>query len=200
MSAATTTASLKNDRDWKRHAVWCDDGYFRLQTDDIGDVPVRLFLTPALLTELEPTLYPQIVHASRFAGCRLVVITPDAHFGYGVPVGCALLTDREAGAVAMGPVGFDIGCGMMSAKSGVPASMATPDRMRQFNAAVLARVDMGVGGGSKALGHVERLIRSFFAAFPRAIPLPRSNCARLIDVRIIMAHHKHQQTPYPHQV
>ena len=60
--------------------------------------------------------------------------------------------------------------------------------------AMIARQFMGRGKGPAVL------IRSFFAAFSRAIPLPRSNCARLIDVRIIMAHHKHQQTPYPHQV
>jgi tRNA-splicing ligase RtcB len=40
----------------------------------------------------------------------MVVITPDTHYGYGVPVGCVILTDDESGAVAMGPVGYDIGC------------------------------------------------------------------------------------------
>jgi tRNA-splicing ligase RtcB len=40
----------------------------------------------------------------------MVVITPDAHYGYGVPVGCVLITDAQDGAVAMGPVGYDIGC------------------------------------------------------------------------------------------
>src|SRR5437588_4442745 len=40
----------------------------------------------------------------------MVVITPDAHYGYGVPVGCVLITDADEGAVAMGPVGYDIGC------------------------------------------------------------------------------------------
>jgi tRNA-splicing ligase RtcB len=40
----------------------------------------------------------------------MVVITPDAHYGYGVPVGCVLITDASTGAVAMGPVGYDIGC------------------------------------------------------------------------------------------
>ncbi|MEO7096629.1 MAG: RtcB family protein, partial [Polyangiales bacterium] len=105
------------ETDWKRKAERTDEGYFRLRTQDIGDdVQVRLFLTEALLREAEPTLYKQIVNATRFPGAKLVAITPDAHFGYGVPVGCVILTDREQGAVAMGPVGFDIGCGMMSAR------------------------------------------------------------------------------------
>ncbi len=40
----------------------------------------------------------------------MVVITPDTHYGYGVPVGCVLITDAASGAIAMGPVGYDIGC------------------------------------------------------------------------------------------
>src|SRR5262249_32410153 len=116
---------LKNAHNWKHLARWNGDGYYDLQTDDTGDVPVRLFLTSKLLEESEETLYHQIVNATRFPGTKLVVITPDTHYGYGVPVGCVLLTDTEGGAIAMGPVGYDIGCGMVSAKSDVEAEAAT---------------------------------------------------------------------------
>lgn len=90
-----------------------------------------------------------MVNATRFPGVRLVVMTPDAHFGYGVPVGSVILTDLARGAVAMGPVGFDIGCGMMSARSTVPADAATYERRLAFNRAVMRRVEMGVGGKRK---------------------------------------------------
>src|SRR5258706_6237108 len=119
---------LVHEGDWKRRAEWSADGYFRLATGDTGDVPVRLFVTPKLLTEAEPTLYRQIVNATRFPGVKLVCITPDVHYGYGVPVGCVIVTDRAEGAVAMGPVGFDIGFGIMSARSDVTAGLAIPDR------------------------------------------------------------------------
>jgi tRNA-splicing ligase RtcB len=103
--------ALQDEHSWKRLAQPGGEGYFTLQTADIPPgVVVRLFLTRALLTEAEDTLYRQIVNAARFPGARLVAITPDVHFGYGVPVGCVLLTDVQAGAVAMGPVGYDIGC------------------------------------------------------------------------------------------
>lgn len=150
---ARGTELVVHEHDWKRHAVRADgDGYYRLATGDTGDVDVRLFLTERLLTEAEPTLYRQIVNATRFPGAKLVAITPDVHYGYGVPVGCVILTDRERGAVAMGPVGFDIGCGMMSAKSRVPAELATPDRKLAFNRAVTRRVSLGAGGKSVKLG------------------------------------------------
>ncbi len=146
-----------HESDWKRRAQWIDGsegGYFRLETGDTGDVPVRLFVTPKLLTEAEPTLYRQIVNATRFPGVRLVCVTPDVHYGYGVPVGCVILTDRKQGAVAMGPVGFDIGCGMMSARSTVSAERATPDRKLEFNREVTKRVSLGAGGTSIKLGRL----------------------------------------------
>jgi tRNA-splicing ligase RtcB len=144
--------SLKNAENWKRLARQTDAGYYELQTEDIRDVPVRLFFTKALLDATEDILYRQIVNATRFPGVRLVVITPDAHYGYGVPVGSVILTDAGSGAVAMGPVGFDVGCGMMSAQSSVEAEAATPERRLEFNRAVMGRVDMGAGGKSKRLG------------------------------------------------
>lgn len=149
-------APLVHGIDWKQRATWSGDGYFRLETGDTGEVPVRLFLTPKLLDEAEPTLYRQIINATRFPGAKLVAVTPDAHYGYGVPVGCVILTGRDEGAVAMGPVGFDIGCGMMSARSRVPADLATPDRKLAWNREVIQRVSLGAGGKSVKLGKLNK--------------------------------------------
>ena len=145
---------MHNAANWKSFASLNADGYFELQTEDIGDVPVRMFLTESLLANAEDNLYRQIVNATRFPGVKLVVITPDVHYGYGVPVGCVILSDVESGAVAMGPVGYDIGCGMMSASSKVSASEATPEKRLNFNRAVMRRVQMGTGGQSERLGHI----------------------------------------------
>ncbi len=111
---------LEDAERWKALAKYTDEGYYALSTADTREVPVRLFFTRDLLLDAEATLYRQIVNATRFPGVRIVIVTPDVHYGYGVPVGCVILTDRDEGAVAMGPVGFDIGCGMMSARSDVP--------------------------------------------------------------------------------
>jgi tRNA-splicing ligase RtcB len=146
--------SLENSHNWKQQVKWSDDGYFTLATRDIGDVPVRLFLTRELLLELDDIIYHQIVNATRFPGVKLVVITPDTHYGYGVPVGCVLITDIERGAIAMGPVGYDIGCGLMSASSDVPAEEATAEKRLAFNREVMRRVSMGAGGKSHKLGKV----------------------------------------------
>jgi tRNA-splicing ligase RtcB len=147
---------LKNADNWKHLARWHGDGYYTLSTEDTRDVPVRLFLTPKLLAETEAIIYRQIVNATRFPGVKCVVITPDTHYGYGVPVGCVLMTDADSGAVAMGPVGYDVGCGMVSAKSEVPVDAATPEKRLAFNRTVMERVEFGAGGKSVKLKHLDR--------------------------------------------
>jgi tRNA-splicing ligase RtcB len=181
------------DLTWKERLVWNDDGYFEMSPEDTGGVPVRLFLTPSLLEDLELSIHPQIQTAARFPGVKLVVITPDAHHGYGVPVGCAIVTDPDVGAVALGPVGFDIGCGMVSMRSDVPAEAATEDRRLDFNRAVMQRVNMGVGerGVGRLAGidrrEFDRLIRGgadhYTATYGQRIDRTRAerNCIPVDD-------------------
>src|SRR6478735_8118116 len=61
--------------DWKNYAIRNPEGYFDLQTEDTGDVPVRLFFTQELFDAAEDALYQQIINATRFPGVKLVVIT-----------------------------------------------------------------------------------------------------------------------------
>jgi tRNA-splicing ligase RtcB len=146
-----------DEANWKQLARWDEaEGYFHLETRDLGEVPVRLFLSPSLLAAAETQLYRQIVNATRFPGVKLVAITPDAHYGYGVPVGCVILTDRHEGALAMGPVGFDIGCGMVSAKSDVSVDLASPERKLAFHREVMQRVSLGAGGTSRRFGSLNK--------------------------------------------
>jgi tRNA-splicing ligase RtcB len=126
---------------WKDELRPDPGGFYRLKTD-AGEV--RVFMTPALLAEAEDSLGPQIENARRFPGVVDVAITPDAHHGYGVPVGCVMAT---RGTLAMGPVGYDIGCGIAALRSTVPRDRATPDTVRAFSKLVMRRV--GLGAGSK---------------------------------------------------
>src|SRR2546429_9284006 len=98
---------------WKSAVHDSGKGYYTLHTQEIGSVPVRLFLTPNLLDQVEESIYPQIVNAASFPGVKLVAITPDVNHGYGVPIGTALLTVATTVAGAMGPVGFAISFGLV---------------------------------------------------------------------------------------
>jgi len=143
---------------WKERLSYvAEAGYFVMDAEATQGIPVRLFLTPSLLDELEDSVRTQIITATRFPGVRLVVVMPDVHHGYGVPVGCAIVSDPDEGAVALGPVGFDIGCGMVSLRSSVDAHAATAERRIAFNRAVMQRVNMGVGErGVERMGRIDR--------------------------------------------
>lgn len=146
---------------WRDYAQLSSEGYYVLDTPDLPAAPeVRLFLTPKLLAETDDGIYSQILTAARFPGTKLVVITPDVHQGYGVPVGCTILTDIDDGAIALGPVGFDIGCGMVSMRSDVAAEEATPEKRLAFNTAVMKLVRMGVG--EQGVGRLAGLNRAKF--------------------------------------
>src|SRR5262245_4885475 len=128
---------------WKSGARRDPGGFYRLPADG-GEV--RIFMTESLFAEAEETLGDQIRNMRRFPGVVDVVITPDAHHGYGVPVGCVIAT---TGTLAMGPVGYDIGCGMAALRSDVPRERATPEEVKAFSRLVMSRVGLGAG----AKGH-----------------------------------------------
>jgi tRNA-splicing ligase RtcB len=130
---------------WKSAARRDPGGFYRLPADG-GEV--RIFMTEALFAEAEETLGDQIRNTRRFPGVVDVAITPDAHHGYGVPVGCVIAT---TGTLAMGPVGYDIGCGMAALRSAVPREAATPERVKDFSRRVMSRVGLGAGAKGQAV-------------------------------------------------
>src|SRR5438270_3994456 len=81
------------------------EGYYLL-TQGVK-VPVRIFMNPQLFEECEEAVFQQVKAATEFPGVTDVVLTPDAHSGYVVPIGCVMATN---GTLCQAPVGYDIGC------------------------------------------------------------------------------------------
>lgn len=90
----------------KWQCEWNAEGHYYELNKGVK-IPVRLFLSPKLYQESEEDLYRQVVAATEFPGVLDVVITPDVHTGYVVPVGCVMAT---SGTLCQAPVGYDIGC------------------------------------------------------------------------------------------
>jgi tRNA-splicing ligase RtcB (3'-phosphate/5'-hydroxy nucleic acid ligase) len=155
---------------WKSALKRDPAGFYRWRTED-GEV--RLFLTDALLAELEDGLGAQIRNARRFPGVRDVAITPDVHQGYGVPVGCVMATE---GTLAMGPVGYDIGCGVAALRSEVRKEDATPDKVRAFSRDVMRRV--GLGAGSRGQPVSDERFQEIFRGGAEAMGARRGTAER----------------------
>jgi tRNA-splicing ligase RtcB len=75
---------------------------------------VRLFGTPPLLATMDDKVIEQITNVAALPGLAGLAMTmPDAHWGYGFPIGGVAAFDPErGGVVSAGGVGFDISCGI----------------------------------------------------------------------------------------
>ncbi|MBO4286933.1 MAG: RtcB family protein [Kiritimatiellae bacterium] len=74
---------------------------------------------------------------------RHVALMPDAHVGYGMPIG-GVVAAKDA--VIPAAVGVDIGCGMIAAETDIPAErFAEMPFRRAFQEALKARIPVGEG-------------------------------------------------------
>jgi tRNA-splicing ligase RtcB len=69
---------------------------------------------------------------------------PDAHWGYGFPIGGVAAMDPRSGVISPGGIGFDINCGMRLVRTDLTWPEVQP-RLRELVDALAARVPAGVG-------------------------------------------------------
>ena len=89
---------------------------------------------------LEPDTLQQVREIGSLEIARRVAVMPDAHKGYGMPIGCMLAAESSVVPYA---VGVDIGCGMIAAKTSLTVSDVTPDRVRDTLTGIYRRVPVG---------------------------------------------------------
>lgn len=76
-------------------------------------VPGIIFADEALLKEMDEKVCVQISNVATLPGItKASFAMPDAHWGYGFPIGGVAAFDPEEGVVSAGGVGFDISCGV----------------------------------------------------------------------------------------
>jgi tRNA-splicing ligase RtcB len=85
--------------------------YMIPQTGDMK-VEVTLYLNEELNKQLEEEAVKQFSDAASLQGVVDVLGMPDAHTGFGIPIGGVLVMDAEEGLVSAGAVGMDINCGV----------------------------------------------------------------------------------------
>jgi tRNA-splicing ligase RtcB len=77
-------------------------------------VPAVIYASESLVREMDDKVYEQASNVARLPGIvKASYAMPDAHWGYGFPIGGVAAFDPEAGGVvSAGGVGFDISCGV----------------------------------------------------------------------------------------
>lgn len=108
-------------------------------------VPVRVFATRALLDEMDDQVFVQAANVATLPGIvRASLCMPDAHWGYGFPIGGVAAMDPRSGVISPGGIGFDINCGMRLVRTALHWDEVRP-RLRALVDALAERVPAGVG-------------------------------------------------------
>ncbi len=108
-------------------------------------VPGVIYADRALLEEMDDKVLEQLVNVATLPGIvRAAYAMPDAHWGYGFPIGGVAAFDPEDGVVSAGGVGFDISCGVRTLHTGLSAAQVRAVQQRLADA-LFHRIPAGVG-------------------------------------------------------
>lgn len=109
--------------------------------------PITVIGNAAIRETFDEGCLQQAVNSRLAPGVSELVLNPDAHCGYGAPVGCVLVSPSH---VYPGPVGVDIKCSMSLLQLDVPADQINdrPIRRALINA-VCERIPTGMGRGQR---------------------------------------------------
>lgn len=109
-------------------------------------VPGIIYADLALIQEMDNKVIEQVINVAALPGIvGASYAMPDAHWGYGFPIGGVAAFDPEqGGVVSAGGVGFDISCGVRTLLTGLTREDLEPARERLADALFRA-IPAGLG-------------------------------------------------------
>src|SRR5210317_1621794 len=109
-------------------------------------VPAIIYADRALIEAMDDKVYQQVVNVATLPGIvDYAYAMPDAHWGYGFPIGGVAAFDAdEGGVISAGGVGFDISCGVRTHLTGLTRPEIEAVRGPLADA-LFAHVPAGVG-------------------------------------------------------
>jgi tRNA-splicing ligase RtcB len=161
------------------------ESHCRWVIDPVGPmrVPAILYADEALLRDMDEKVRQQICNVAALPGIvGAAHAMPDAHWGYGFPIGGVAAFDAdEGGVVSAGGVGFDISCGVRTLLTGctreeivavqeklahelsraIPAGVGSTGRLRltgeEMDAMLTGGARWAVGRGYGTAADLERI-------------------------------------------
>ncbi len=109
-------------------------------------VPTRIFASRQILNQLEPQVLEQAKNVAWLPGIvQASLVMPDAHWGYGFPIGGVAAFDPEdQGVICMGGIGYDISCGVRTLRTKLDRSQIQP-QLERLADRLFARIPAGLG-------------------------------------------------------
>jgi tRNA-splicing ligase RtcB len=109
-------------------------------------VPAIIYGSADLMRDMDEKVYEQIVNVATLPGIEQAAYAmPDAHWGYGFPIGgVAAFDPKQGGVISAGGVGFDISCGVRTLTTGLTIAEIQPGAEGLVDA-LFRTVPAGVG-------------------------------------------------------
>jgi tRNA-splicing ligase RtcB len=174
----------------KYHTEKLDSNHYVLPRTGGMKVDAQAFFSEALFEASEESMWQQLATAASYEGVIGAYLMPDAHSGFGVPVGCVIVTENT---IIQAGSGYDISCGVLHLRMPglIAQDVADPEKRAHWVAAVESRVATGIGSqrphhmprfslkqgddilryGAKALGVPARVCERQYIQLPEDIEL-----------------------------
>jgi tRNA-splicing ligase RtcB len=118
------------------------------QIEPFGEmaVPGIIYGTKELVRDMDDKVFEQVVNVAKLPGIvKASFAMPDAHWGYGFPIGGVAAFDPDkGGVVSAGGVGFDISCGVRTLRTGLVFEDVVPVK-KQLAEVLFRAIPAGVG-------------------------------------------------------
>jgi tRNA-splicing ligase RtcB len=130
---------------------------------DAMRVPGILYATEALVRAMDRKVFDQVTNVATLPGIvQASYAMPDAHWGYGFPIGGVAAFDPElGGVVSAGGVGFDISCGVRTLHTGLTLQQIQPQK-KELADALFHAIPAGLGSTGRLhldAGEMDAMLR-----------------------------------------
>lgn len=128
---------------FKYAATKVEEGHYVLPKVGTMKVEAHAFLSEDLYQSSEENMWSQLHDGASYEGVIGAYVMPDCHVGFGVPVGCVIVTEDT---IIQAGSGYDISCGVLYMKVGLSAkSVRSWYQRERWVREVEKRVATGVG-------------------------------------------------------
>ncbi len=111
--------------------------------------PITVIGTEAIRATFDQLCLQQAINSRTAPGVAELILNPDAHCGYGAPVGCVLASPSH---IYPGPVGVDIKCSMSLLQLDLPSDQIDERATRRaLIDAITERIPTGAGKGQQSV-------------------------------------------------
>ncbi|MFH1835244.1 MAG: RtcB family protein [Methanobacteriota archaeon] len=113
------------------------------------NVPGRIYATDKLFKTVEDGVFRQVSNVAKLPGIlKASMAMPDAHYGYGFPIGGVAAFSMDEGVISPGGVGYDINCGVRLLTTNLSEGEVRP-KLANLVDKLFTNIPSGLGSKSK---------------------------------------------------